>query len=63
MLSRQLIKKCVDAIRVGDDYIECWGTGSASREFIYVQDAAEGILLEPNYITRVRRLISAQDLK
>ncbi|MCK4964541.1 MAG: NAD-dependent epimerase/dehydratase family protein, partial [Dehalococcoidia bacterium] len=30
-----LIKKCVDAIEDGDDYIECWGTGSASREFIH----------------------------
>jgi len=40
-----LIKKCVDAIDDGDDYIECWGTGKASREFIYVADAAEGILL------------------
>jgi GDP-L-fucose synthase len=40
-----LIKKCVDAIEAGDDHIVCWGTGSASREFIYVGDAAEGILL------------------
>ncbi len=40
-----LIKKCVDAIDSGADYIDCWGTGSASREFIYVADAAEGILL------------------
>jgi len=40
-----LIKKCVDAINNGDKFIECWGTGSASREFIYAQDAAEGILL------------------
>ena len=40
-----LIKKCVDAIDSGTDYIECWGTGSASREFVYVEDAAEGILL------------------
>ena len=40
-----LIKKCVDAINNDDDYIECWGTGSASREFIYAADAAEGILL------------------
>ncbi len=39
-----LIKKCVDAIDSRMDYIECWGTGSASREFIYVADAAEGIL-------------------
>jgi GDP-L-fucose synthase len=40
-----LIKKCVDAINAGDDHIVCWGTGKASREFIYVSDAAEGILL------------------
>ena len=40
-----LIKKCVDAIRNGDDHIVCWGTGKVSREFIYAADAAEGILL------------------
>jgi len=40
-----LIKKCVDAVDAGADYIECWGSGSASREFVYVADAAEGILL------------------
>ena len=40
-----LIKKCFDAIDEGSDHIDCWGTGSASREFIYVGDAAEGILL------------------
>jgi GDP-L-fucose synthase len=40
-----LIKKCVDAVRAGDDHITCWGTGAASREFLYVADAAEGILL------------------
>ncbi len=40
-----LIKKCIDSIDSGADHIQCWGTGSASREFIYVADAAEGILL------------------
>ncbi len=40
-----LIKKCIDAAEAGRDYIECWGTGGASREFIYAADAAEGILL------------------
>jgi GDP-L-fucose synthase len=40
-----LIKKCVDAKRNGEPAIEVWGTGSASREFIYVEDAAEGIVL------------------
>lgn len=40
-----LIKKCVDATEAGADHIDCWGTGEPSREFIYVADAAEGILL------------------
>ena len=40
-----LIKKCIDAKDRGDDEIEVWGTGSATREFLYVEDAAEGILL------------------
>lgn len=40
-----LIKKCVEARERGDDHIDVWGTGSATREFLYVDDAAEGILL------------------
>ena len=40
-----LIKKCVDAQESGADHIEVWGTGSASREFLYVDDAAEAIVL------------------
>src|SRR3990170_2777802 len=40
-----LIKKCVEARDAGADHIEVWGTGSASREFLYVDDAAEGIVL------------------
>ncbi len=40
-----LIKKCIDAIEIGADHIDCWGTGNVSREFIYAADAAEGILL------------------
>jgi GDP-L-fucose synthase len=40
-----LIKKCVDARDGGADHIEVWGTGAASREFLYVDDAAEGIVL------------------
>ncbi len=40
-----LIRKCVTAVGQGEGHIDCWGTGSASREFLYVDDAAEGILL------------------
>ena len=38
-----LLKKCQDAIDGGHDCIEVWGTGKASREFLYVEDAAQGI--------------------
>ncbi len=40
-----LIKKCVDAIERGERTIPVWGTGAATREFLYVDDCAEGIVL------------------
>lgn len=40
-----LIRKCVEAKQRNADSIEVWGDGSATREFFYVEDAAEGILL------------------
>ena len=40
-----LIKKCVDAVMRGDREIVVWGTGAATREFFYVEDAAEAIVL------------------
>jgi GDP-L-fucose synthase len=40
-----LIKKCFDAIDNNSDKLEVWGTGSATREFFYVEDAAEAIYL------------------
>jgi GDP-L-fucose synthase len=39
-----LIRKCLEAKARGDSSMVCWGTGSASREFLYVDDAAEGII-------------------
>ena len=39
-----LVRKCVEARDNGAKEIVCWGTGSASREFLYVDDAAEGIV-------------------
>jgi GDP-L-fucose synthase len=39
-----LIRKCVEAQQRGDKEIVCWGTGSASREFLFSDDAAEGIV-------------------
>jgi GDP-L-fucose synthase len=40
-----LIKKCVDAIERGEREIEVWGTGNASREFLYVDDCARAIVM------------------
>ena len=40
-----LIKKFVEAVDEGAKSVEVWGTGAASREFLYVDDAAEGITL------------------
>lgn len=40
-----LIRKCLEARDTGRDAIEVWGDGSPTREFLYVEDAAEGILL------------------
>ena len=40
-----LIRKCVEAVDAGRDEIVLWGDGSPTREFLYVEDAAEGILM------------------
>ena len=40
-----LIKKCFDSIKNGEDVLEAWGTGKVTREFLYVEDAARGIVL------------------
>jgi GDP-L-fucose synthase len=39
-----LIRKCLEAKAQGSDHIEVWGTGIATREFLYVEDAAAGIV-------------------
>jgi GDP-L-fucose synthase len=44
-----LIKKCVDAIRSGASHLEVWGTGAASREFLYVEDCARAIVAATQY--------------
>jgi GDP-L-fucose synthase len=40
-----LIRKCVEAVEAGAPEIVVWGTGGATREFLYVEDAAEAIVL------------------
>lgn len=40
-----LVRKCIEARDRGDKQITAWGTGSASREFLYVEDCAQGLIL------------------
>src|SRR3989304_876751 len=40
-----LIRKCIEAQEKGHGQVELWGDGSPTREFLYVEDCAEGILL------------------
>ena len=40
-----LIRKCIEAQDRGGDHLVVWGDGTPTREFLYVEDAAEGILL------------------
>jgi GDP-L-fucose synthase len=44
-----LIRKCVEARRNGAPFIEVWGSGKPSREFLYVEDCAEGIVRAAEY--------------
>jgi len=39
-----LVRKCVEAVEAGADEVVCWGTGNATREFLYVEDCADAIV-------------------
>lgn len=39
-----LIRRCLTAVQEGDGFIHCWGSGNATREFLYVDDAVRGLL-------------------
>ncbi len=47
-----LIKKCIDAIVNHEKEIVVWGTGKASREFLYVEDAADAIVLATEHYNK-----------
>jgi len=44
-----LIRKCVEAVDQGKSEVVCWGDGSPTREFLYVEDAARGIIAATKY--------------
>jgi len=39
-----LVRRFIDASERGDETVDCWGSGTISREFLYVDDAAEGVI-------------------
>jgi GDP-L-fucose synthase len=39
-----LVRKCVEAVEAGTGEVVCWGTGNATREFLYVEDCADAIV-------------------
>jgi GDP-L-fucose synthase len=47
-----MIRKCVEAVESNKDEIALWGTGNATREFLYVEDAAEGMLLASEHYSK-----------
>ena len=47
-----LIKKFVDAKKAGLDTVEAWGDGSPTREFLYIEDAAEGVVLASEHYNK-----------
>lgn len=47
-----LIRKFTEAVAMGKKEVPAWGTGKASREFLYVEDAAEGILLAAEHYNK-----------
>jgi GDP-L-fucose synthase len=48
-----LIRKCVEAVESGARRVEVWGSGSASREFLYVADCAQAITLAAQHFDAV----------
>lgn len=47
-----LVRKCVEAVETRADEVICWGTGNATREFLYVEDCADAIVLAAMHYDR-----------
>ena len=48
-----LVRKCLEAVESGASEVVCWGTGNATREFLYVEDCADAIVLATEHYDRV----------
>ena len=58
-----LIKKFVEVVEEGKDEVVCWGTGKPTRGFLYVEDAAEGILLATEKYNKSESVNLGSDLE
>ncbi|MSU54834.1 MAG: GDP-L-fucose synthase [Candidatus Staskawiczbacteria bacterium] len=58
-----IVKKVHDAKKEGRDFIELWGTGKATRGFLFVEDAAEGILLATEHYDKSEPVNVGSDLE
>jgi len=58
-----LIKKFIEAVEEEKDEVVCWGTGKPTRGFLYVEDAAEGILLAAEKYNRSNPVNLGSDLE
>jgi GDP-L-fucose synthase len=58
-----LIKKFAEAVEKGKNKVVCWGTGKPTRGFLYVEDAAEGILLAAEKYNKSEPINLGSDLE
>jgi GDP-L-fucose synthase len=47
-----LVRKCLEAVESGANEVICWGTGNATREFLYVEDCSDAIVLATEQYNR-----------
>ena len=57
-----LIKKTVEAHENGDDKVDVWGTGTASREYLFVDDAANAIILAAEHAASATDVVAPQPI-
>ncbi|TVQ63167.1 MAG: NAD-dependent epimerase/dehydratase family protein [Phycisphaerales bacterium] len=49
-----LVRRCLEAVREGREELVCWGTGEPTRDFLYIEDAAAGVVLAAERLLAAR---------